>query len=47
MDADRIRLDGQYLLGYHGCDKAVVEAILSGKMRHLKASANNYDWPFK
>jgi len=37
-------LTGQYLLGYHGCDASVGEAILSGKTTHLKMSANAYDW---
>ena len=37
-------LTGQYLLGYHGCDEAIAEAVLTGKERHLKKSANLYDW---
>lgn len=32
------------VLGYHGCDRSVAEGIFSGKLRHLRASANRYDW---
>jgi hypothetical protein len=32
-----------FVLGYHGCDKAVGEKILGGQ-EHLKASENDYDW---
>jgi hypothetical protein len=32
------------VLGFHGCDKAVAERVLSGEDQHLKASANDYDW---
>jgi len=31
------------VLGYHGCDRAVGERILSGR-EHVRASANDYDW---
>jgi hypothetical protein len=33
-----------FIIGFHGCDKSVGEAILSGKEPHLKPSTNNYDW---
>lgn len=33
-----------FLLGFHGCDEAVGEAILRGKESHLQPSANSYDW---
>ncbi len=33
-----------FLLGFHGCDATVGEAILSGEIRHLKRSENDYDW---
>jgi len=36
------RLPG-LVLGYHGCDRTVGEAVLSGKS-DLKASRNTYDW---
>jgi hypothetical protein len=32
-----------FVLGYHGCDKAVGERVLAGG-EHLKASDNDYDW---
>ena len=31
------------VLGYHGCDRAVGERILSGR-DHVRASSNDYDW---
>lgn len=33
-----------FVLGFHGCDAQVGEAILSGGVPHLKASQNSYDW---
>ena len=32
-----------FVLGYHGCTRAVGEKVLAGK-EHLKASENDYDW---
>lgn len=32
------------LLGFHGCDKALGERLLSGELRHLDKSQNDYDW---
>ena len=32
-----------FILGYHGCDRAIGERILAGG-QHLKASENDYDW---
>jgi len=32
------------LLGFHGCDQSVGEAILHGEVAHLKPSQNQYDW---
>ena len=32
-----------FVLGYHGCDRRVGEAVLTGK-GHLKRSGNDYDW---
>ena len=34
----------QVVFGFHGCDRAVGEALLSGKIHHLSASKNTYDW---
>jgi hypothetical protein len=31
------------VIGYHGCDAAVVERVLAGKLR-LSISGNTYDW---
>jgi hypothetical protein len=36
------RLATSFVLGYHGCDEAVAEAILAGKA--FKQSQNDYDW---
>lgn len=36
------RLSASFVLGYHGCDEAVAEALLNGEP--FKQSANNYDW---
>jgi hypothetical protein len=36
------RLPG-LILGYHGCDRSVGEAVLAGKAE-LKANNNTYDW---
>ena len=33
-----------FVLGFHGCDKAVGEALLAGKTHHLKPSTKVYDW---
>jgi hypothetical protein len=32
------------ILGFHGCDRDVGEAVLSGQTRHLKASEKDFDW---
>jgi hypothetical protein len=32
-----------FILGYHGCDAEVADAVIAGK-RQLKASQNDYDW---
>jgi hypothetical protein len=32
-----------WAIGYHGCDRQVAEAVLSGETT-LKASTNDYDW---
>lgn len=33
-----------FILGFHGCDAKVGEAVLCGDYPHLKASSNGYDW---
>jgi hypothetical protein len=33
-----------FTLGFHGCDREIGEAILSGKPTHLIPSTNSYDW---
>lgn len=33
-----------FVLGFHGCDATVGEAILRGEIPHLTASGNDYDW---
>jgi len=32
-----------FILGFHGCDKELAEAIFAGK-KHLQKSTNEYDW---
>lgn len=36
------KLASSFILGYHGCDKAVAERLLGGK--DFRSSQNNYDW---
>ena len=33
-----------FVLGFHGCDKSLGEAILRGTEPHLKLSEKEYDW---
>jgi hypothetical protein len=33
-----------FVLGYHGCDQEITDAILLGKKKHIEASVNDYDW---
>lgn len=44
MTWERYACHPQFVLGFHGCDRKVGEAILAGKERHLEESRNNYDW---
>lgn len=37
------RLQTSFVLGYHGCDRAVAEAVISGKADLLR-SERGYDW---
>ncbi len=32
------------IIGFHGCDQSVGEAILRGEVTHLESSRNDYDW---
>lgn len=32
------------VLGFHGCDAEVGEAVLAGQIEHLSPSRNDYDW---
>ena len=33
----------RFVLGYHGCDQAIINDVLTGK-HDLRASRNDYDW---
>lgn len=33
-----------FILGFHGCDRSLAEAIFRGKISDIKPSANDYDW---
>lgn len=33
-----------WVLGFHGCDESVGLGVLSSRRKHLKFSANDYDW---
>lgn len=35
---------GTIVIGYHGCDRATEEALVSGALKHLDPSDNPYDW---
>ena len=37
------RLATSFVLGFHGCDKTVAEAVIAGNAQ-LSASANEFDW---
>ena len=37
------RLATSFILGYHGCEKSVAEAVVSGKA-DLSASGSDFDW---
>lgn len=34
----------QFILGFHGCDSSIAEAVIKGDINHLPASTNDYDW---
>ena len=33
-----------FVLGYHGCDEKVADAVISGEESHLRVSENAHDW---
>lgn len=33
-----------YVLGFHGCDKSVVDKVINSADEHLTFSQNDYDW---
>ena len=41
---ERYEIYPSFVLGFHGCDRAVGEAVLSGTIPHLDFSRNDYDW---
>lgn len=44
MDGSTYEYQPSFILGFHGCDKAIGEDILSGKRPHLIASEKEWDW---
>lgn len=44
MDGSVYEYQPSFILGFHGCDRSVGEAILSGQESHLKRSEKKWDW---
>lgn len=44
MDGSIYEYQPSFILGFHGCNKAVGEAILAGVEPHLKPSEKKWDW---
>lgn len=44
MDITTYEYQPSFILGFHGCDKEVGEALLSGQKSHLLPSEKAYDW---
>lgn len=44
MDGSIYEYQPSFILGFHGCDKAVGQRILLGEDKHLKPSEKEYDW---
>lgn len=44
FDTDMYQRSPQIVLGFHGCDRSVAEAVLNSQTEHIEHSANNYDW---
>ena len=43
MDESLYSRRSNLVIGFHGCDQSVVEAVIAGKTE-LLASTNDYDW---
>lgn len=43
MDKSLYSRRSNLVIGFHGCDKSVVDAVVAGKT-DLLSSTNNYDW---
>lgn len=43
LDLDLYKRSTSFVLGFHGCDRQIGEAVLRGDS-HLNRSANEYDW---
>jgi len=41
---ERYEVYPSFVLGFHGCDRAIGEAVLNGEIPHLNPSRNDYDW---
>ena len=41
---DSYKVPPSFVLGFHGCDRSVGEAVLRGDIVHLARSENDYDW---
>lgn len=44
MDGSVYEYQPSFILGFHGCNKAVGEDVLSRQKLHLKPSEKSYDW---
>lgn len=44
MDGSVYEYQPSFILGFHGCQQSVGEAILSGREPHLKPSEKKWDW---
>lgn len=44
VDGSVYEYQPSFILGFHGCQKSVGEAILTGKESHLKPSEKAWDW---
>ena len=40
---ERYEVYPSFVLGFHGCDREIGEAVLSGAIPHLDFSRNDYD----